>query len=51
MTGKACRRQADEQASISQIRSYLTVTMIQSFTLSGEKEAVQMFYETAYNSR
>lgn len=51
MTGKVCIRQADEQASISQIKSYLTVTMTQSFTLSGETEAIQRFYEPAYNSR
>lgn len=51
MAGKPCRRQADEQASISQIKSYLTVTMIESFTLSGETEAVQRFYERAYKTQ
>lgn len=48
MAGKACRRQTDKQASIFQIKSYLIVTMTESFTLSGETEAVQRFYEGEY---
>lgn len=48
MADKACKRQADEYASISQIKSYLIVTTIESFTLSGETDAVQRFYARAY---
>lgn len=47
MAGTARRRQAEEQASISQIKNYLAVSTTESFTQSRETE-VQRFYGIPY---
>lgn len=44
--GRVCKRQAEGQATVFQIKSYLTVTTIDSF--SEETQAVQRFCERAY---
>lgn len=48
MAGTARRRQAEEQASISQIKNYLAVSTTESFTQSRETEEVQRFYGIPY---
>jgi len=48
MAGTACRRQAEGQASISQIKNYLAVSTMERFTLCRETAAVQRFYEIPF---
>lgn len=51
MACKARRRQADEQASISQIKSYLTVTMTKVLQCLGKQKQYKGFMKEHINSR
>lgn len=51
MAGKARRRQEDEQASISQIKSYLTVTMTKVLQCLGKQKQYKGFMKEHLNSR